>query len=464
MSQEPINAEISLEEQLVAYLDGELDGESCRRIEQLLAIDPEVRHKLHWLEQTWEMLDELDTAPVGEDFTRTTLEMVAVAAEEDVRKNLEEAPRRRHRRWLLAGGGLLLAGLAGFMTFTLIAANPNKELIEDLPILENLDEYRQIRDITFLRMLRENRLFPKEDDIASSQSATARTGEDLLQHIKSLSSAEKVELLRRRNSYDGLDVAEQNRLRRLHEQIQKDERPDELRGIMNRYYEWYKLLPSYSRSELTSLSSEKRIEWIKDRLREDQSKISTKPPTPADSDALWNWMGDYAATREKKFIDNLPSQIKHNFSDMPAAARRRAVMWMIWQRQPGGSNKTSLLTVADLADLLSRFTPDTRKLLEAKPQAEQIGTVQTWAHNLLRQKRGPGMGNLVDDKLLAEFFEKELTDEQRDRLINMSGEDMQRELLRLYIMQNRPPDMFPHHPDGPPPGPPPDDDHRPDRQ
>ena len=98
MAQEPINVESSLEEQLVAYLDGELDTESCRRIEELLAVDPEVRRRLHWLEQTWEMLDELEATPVGEDFTRTTLEMIAVAAEEDVRKNLEEAPRRR-RRW-----------------------------------------------------------------------------------------------------------------------------------------------------------------------------------------------------------------------------------------------------------------------------------------------------------------------------------------------------------------------------
>ncbi len=117
MSQESLNAESSLEEQLVAYLDGELDSQSCRRIEELLAVDPEVRRKLHWLERTWEMLDELDTAPVGEDFTRTTLEMVAVAAEKDVRKIQEQAPRRRRRMWLVLGGGLLLAALAGFACY-----------------------------------------------------------------------------------------------------------------------------------------------------------------------------------------------------------------------------------------------------------------------------------------------------------------------------------------------------------
>ena len=124
MSQEPVNAETSIEEQLVAYLDGELDNESCRRIEELLAVDPDVRRKLHWLEQTWEILDELDTAPVGEDFTRTTMQMVALAAEEDVRKAAEAAPRRRRRAWLLTGLGMLAAGVAGFAIFVVAAPNP----------------------------------------------------------------------------------------------------------------------------------------------------------------------------------------------------------------------------------------------------------------------------------------------------------------------------------------------------
>ncbi len=167
-----------------------MDGESCRRIEELLAVDPEVRRKLHWLEQTWEVLDELDTAPVGEDFTRTTLEMVAMAAEEDVRKSVEEGPRRRRRLWLLCGGGMLAAGLAGFLAFILIASNPNrelnKELVQDLPILEKLDEYQQIQDIKFLRMLEESGLFSKieskEGDAVSNQPTALRRGGSVATH------------------------------------------------------------------------------------------------------------------------------------------------------------------------------------------------------------------------------------------------------------------------------------------
>src|SRR3972149_5979350 len=125
MSEERINAENSLEEQLVAYLDGELDAQSSRQIEELLASDPEVRLKLQRLERTWELLDELETTPAGEKFTRTTLEMVALAAQEDVQKTLDEAPRRRRRRWLLGGVGLLAAGGGGFFGILIDIGGPD---------------------------------------------------------------------------------------------------------------------------------------------------------------------------------------------------------------------------------------------------------------------------------------------------------------------------------------------------
>ena len=97
-------ARAPLDEELVAYLDGELDAESGRRIEALLASDAAVRRRLQSLERTWDLLDELDAAPLGEPFTQTTLEMVAVAARQEIEKSRAEAPRRR-RRWLLAVGG-----------------------------------------------------------------------------------------------------------------------------------------------------------------------------------------------------------------------------------------------------------------------------------------------------------------------------------------------------------------------
>jgi anti-sigma factor RsiW len=152
-----------LEEQLVAYLDGELDAESCRRIEDLLAANPQARLALQRLEKTWELLENLETKPTGENFTRTTLEMVAVAAEDEVQKQETLLPRRTRRRGLLAAGGILAAATLGYAALAALAPDPNRRLVEDLPVLEHLDEYRQVNDIEFLKLLQKNGLFEKEE-------------------------------------------------------------------------------------------------------------------------------------------------------------------------------------------------------------------------------------------------------------------------------------------------------------
>ncbi len=474
MSQEPVNAESSIEEQLVAYLDGELDGESCRRIEELLAVDAEVRRKLHWLERTWEILDELDTAPVGEDFTRTTMEMVALAAEEDVGKIAKEAPRRRRRAWLLTGLGMIVAGVAGYVVFALAAPNANRQLVKDLPVLENLDEYEQIQDINFLRMLLESGLFPrpesKEGEGVSSPPGADRGlqagAPDAAERVKNLTPAQKAELVQKRKTFAGLGLDGQNQLRQLHEQIQTDPR-EELWGVMERYYEWFKLLPSYYRLELSHLSDKGRIEWIKNYKEKEKTEISNRPPAGKDSDVLWRWMEDYAAGHEKEFMDKLPEQMRKELSGRPPSAVRRWIIGMIWLRQQGGGNRGTQFSEADLSQLRSMFTAETQKLLEAKSKKEQVAILQNWARYLLRQRsprRGPGAESPVSDEQLAEFFDKDLTPEERDRLMNLSGEDMQQQLLWDYIMKNRQPGMFPRRPDEFGPGPMPGQGPGPDRR
>jgi hypothetical protein len=50
---------------------------------------------------------------------------------------------------------------AGFLLVS-IGPDPNRQLIDNLPLLENLDEYRQIDDIEFLRMLYQDGVFDSE--------------------------------------------------------------------------------------------------------------------------------------------------------------------------------------------------------------------------------------------------------------------------------------------------------------
>ncbi len=160
------NADFPLEDDLVAYLDGELDADSTRRIDELLASDSQVRQKLQQLDRAWQLLDELNSTPVQDGFTQSTLEMVTAAAVSEVDETAAEAPRRRRRRWVLIGGCLLVGGSLGFLGGTLAvrARDPNRELLRDLPVLENLDQYAVVPDVDFLRKLHQERLFEDEQE------------------------------------------------------------------------------------------------------------------------------------------------------------------------------------------------------------------------------------------------------------------------------------------------------------
>jgi anti-sigma factor RsiW len=163
MSSPTPNDDAQLREELVAYLDGELDSQARRRIDERLVHDSQARKLLHSLEQSWELLDELDTPAVPDDFTRTTLEMVAVAAEADGEKRQVVAG---HRRWrvVLALETLLVAAAAAFAITARTMPDPNRDLLNDLPLLQDLDHLREVDDMKFLRMLEHEKLFAEDSD------------------------------------------------------------------------------------------------------------------------------------------------------------------------------------------------------------------------------------------------------------------------------------------------------------
>lgn len=149
-------------EELVAYLDGELSDDEAARVETRLAEEQAYREHLKTLQQTWDMLDALPRAEVTEGFTRSTVEMVAVAAERDMTTSLRVQQRSRYLRW---GAALAVSVLLAFAGFALVRSRTNREhlqLVHDLPVIERLDEYREIEDVDFLEKLASTGLFDEE--------------------------------------------------------------------------------------------------------------------------------------------------------------------------------------------------------------------------------------------------------------------------------------------------------------
>ena len=149
-------------EELVAYLDGELDAESSRIIEDRLAADENYRRELQELERSWDLLDTLPKSDVDSDFTKTTLEMVAVKATEDVEEELATVNKGRLWKRGIAIALSFLAGAVGFAGFSRYLERDNEKLMEDIAIIERVDVYRHIDDVEFLLSLSDETLFGEE--------------------------------------------------------------------------------------------------------------------------------------------------------------------------------------------------------------------------------------------------------------------------------------------------------------
>ncbi len=115
------------------------------------------------MERAWALLDRLPRATVSDEFTKSTIEMVAVAASRDAEAAQQPAMRPRWQQ-VASLAGAVGAALVGFFIGHALWPDPNRKLIDDLPVVEDFDRYYQVDSIDFLRLLDERGLFAEGDN------------------------------------------------------------------------------------------------------------------------------------------------------------------------------------------------------------------------------------------------------------------------------------------------------------
>ena len=150
------------DDELVAYLDGELDAGACARLERRLADDPQFRARLARLQQAWDLLDSLQRTEADDDFTRSTVEMVALRATDDVQSGNQAVRRTRTLAWLALVAAACVAAVLGYRGLSNRLSRPNRELVRDLPVIEKIDEYANVESVEFLQRLQNEGLFAGE--------------------------------------------------------------------------------------------------------------------------------------------------------------------------------------------------------------------------------------------------------------------------------------------------------------
>jgi anti-sigma factor RsiW len=156
----------SVDEELVAYLDGELDADEAAQIEGRLATDPNLRGRLQQLQRAWDMLDELPQQDVQERFTRTTMAMVVTEATDGNRQATAKWRVGRLLIGVMTIATCVVAMVVSYKVVDGILEAPNRRLRSDLPVIRDLDAFRNADSIDFLRRLAKEGLFAEEAEDA----------------------------------------------------------------------------------------------------------------------------------------------------------------------------------------------------------------------------------------------------------------------------------------------------------
>jgi anti-sigma factor RsiW len=151
-----------IDEELVAYLDDELDSPDRARVERRLADDEAYRERLRSLQVTWDALDMLPKTVAGDAFAATTVEMVAVEEEDAVTQAVQQVRAQQSRRWLYITLASVAAAAIGFAVIYQVETNPDRALVRDLPVIERVDQLRNTPSVDFLKQLQQEGLFSAE--------------------------------------------------------------------------------------------------------------------------------------------------------------------------------------------------------------------------------------------------------------------------------------------------------------
>ncbi len=264
---ETLDDDTSPDEDLVAYLDGELDAVDVGAVETQLASDEATRSKAEIYRKTFELLDYLPKPEPSATFaSRTLTKLDAVPTKPHASAANWSASRngRHSRRWFTLVAWCLAAAVAGGIGyFGHLLAKPHLEAraaptSQQVRLLERLPLTIGVDDLAFLRKLQASEFFADPEGEAEPMQAPMPA-----------ESVSSTELSKLEEIFRKLPAARQQQLRQFDEDFFALDAATQakLNQVLERYAVWLHRLPENYRQEvLTAPASAERLEAVR-RIR-----------------------------------------------------------------------------------------------------------------------------------------------------------------------------------------------------
>jgi hypothetical protein len=445
-----------LDEQLVAYLDGELDDATARDLEERLARDTQVRDRLRELSGSWDLLDALPRAMLDDKFARTTVEMVSLAASEDLANEQLRTAGRKRRRWMLGAICALAAAMIGFAAFMFAFPNPNAELLADLSLVENLDAYDAVDSVDFIRQLHAAGVFG--DDVAdmsarSEGEQTAPAAEAAVddldarrERLLAMDTTQKQELRRKFDRFQAFPEEKQGQLRELDRGLRSDPEAAGLLETLRQYHGWLLMHSPLERSDLQKMPADARLARIRqlkrdetDRLvvglSDDERKLfDLGPLTDKDLKTVFDWSHDTVLRQKNEILREVRGHDRDWVESAPDKQEESRRLFIVAMQRRGGPPKVTDIPESDWDALLAKLSTGTRSELakEEPEKLKQAAQLHRWVVGTM-QARFAARAGVTREDLIKVY--NELDANVRRGMADLPPEDLYRRLMREHMLR-----------------------------
>ncbi len=275
---------------------------------------------------------------------------------------------------------------------------------------------------------------------AYSRSQSAGDGRSAL---ASLPAGDKAALAAKYERFQKLPATEQERLRALSAEFSANGNEPELLETLRDYLRWKsKLVPQQS-AMFVGLDADERLKRVQ-AVAAEQVAASAQEFSDADSKIVMGWLETQVRVHQDKLLENLPAIVRERFEAMGSRERTWALMYYVISQKGGpGPSRFDVVEPQALADLRGKLSPRAQARWAAAEKDPRDGDdpkqlLSEWIRRSIERTvgyRGEGAASTarIDDNDLRKYFEKELSENERQRLLALSPDDMQSQLRREYL-------------------------------
>ena len=331
-----------LNEQLSAYIDGELSSDEREILEKRLDADEPLRRHLEGLKNNWSLLEQLPRENAPSRFTASTVGMVAIRAEAYQTPDDHAAGWhiRFFPRWLLILCAASLAGSFGYNATKTITNNVpvnglletrNVFLLQNLNFLEHFPEYYQLgENIEFLKNIYKLKYFSSRTQVAADPSIVRQaqnSEEQARARIHSMDSGRKKQLLTSYLGFLQLPEKEQGRLLNLHADLVSAPNAEILSKALITYTRWYQQRDPLEQVEITLRTQSEKIEYIQHLVA--SPPVNAKYFSGNDFSIVTRWLEDVAKRNEKKLLRSVGKNRSVAISRLTDHERSRQLVFLL---------------------------------------------------------------------------------------------------------------------------------------